>query len=77
MPKLPKYHYICQTRHRVMPIERLSAHHECTDEPSSQGLSLNRSQYGDCSTNYNTPAGKKVVYDWSDAQELEMSKLWL
>lgn len=28
-----------------------------TDEPSSQGLSLNRSQYGDCSTNYNTPAG--------------------
>ena len=28
-----------------------------SDEPSSQGLSLNRSQYGDCSTNYNTPAG--------------------
>jgi hypothetical protein len=27
------------------------------DEPSSQGLSLNRSQHDDCSTKYNTPAG--------------------
>ncbi len=27
------------------------------DEPSSQRLSLNRSQYGDCSSKYNTPAG--------------------
>jgi hypothetical protein len=25
-------------------------------EPSSLGLSLNRSQYGGCSTKYNTPA---------------------
>jgi len=47
------------------------------NEPSSQGLSLNRSQYGDCSTNYNTPAGTKVVYSWSGVQEFEMSKLWL
>jgi hypothetical protein len=34
--------------------ERLS---DRADEPSSQRLSLNRSQYGDCSTKYNTPAG--------------------
>jgi len=27
------------------------------DEPSSRRLSLNRSQYGGCSTKYNTPAG--------------------
>lgn len=29
---------------------------------ASQGLSLNRSQYGGCSTKYNTPAGTQVVY---------------
>jgi hypothetical protein len=29
---------------------------------ASQGLSLNRSQYGGCSTKYNTPAGNQVVY---------------
>jgi hypothetical protein len=34
--------------------ERMS---DIADEPSSQRLSLNRSQYGDCSSKYNTPAG--------------------
>lgn len=29
---------------------------------SSQGMSLNRSQFGGCSTKYNTPAGNWVVY---------------
>jgi hypothetical protein len=29
---------------------------------ASQGLSLNRSQYGGCSTKYNTPAGTQVVH---------------
>jgi hypothetical protein len=29
---------------------------------ASRGLSLNRSQYGGCSTKYNTPAGNQVVY---------------
>lgn len=28
---------------------------------ASRGLSLNRSQYGGCSTKYNTPAGTQVV----------------
>ena len=28
----------------------------------SKGQSLNRSQYGSCSTKYDTPAGIKVVY---------------
>jgi hypothetical protein len=32
------------------------------ERTASQGLSLNRSQYGGCSTKYNTPAGTQVVY---------------
>jgi hypothetical protein len=35
---------------------------------SCQGLSLNRSQYGGCSTKYNTPAGTQVVYRWCEDQ---------
>jgi hypothetical protein len=31
------------------------------ERTASQGLSLNRSQYGGCSTKYNTPAGTQVV----------------
>lgn len=34
-----------------------------TNEPSSRRLSLNRSQYGGCSTKYNTAAGIWVVYE--------------
>ena len=32
------------------------------DESSERGMSLNRSQRGNCSTEYNTPLGTKVVY---------------
>ncbi|KAF6197424.1 hypothetical protein GE061_020179, partial [Apolygus lucorum] len=32
------------------------------DESSELGMSLNRSQRNNCSTEYNTPPSKKVVY---------------
>jgi hypothetical protein len=37
---------------------------------ASQGLSLNRSQYGGCSTKYNTPAGTQVVYRRSEGERV-------
>jgi hypothetical protein len=54
---LPSHWLISKTFRREAPPVRPQP-----KRTASQGLSLNRSQYGGCSTKYNTPAGTQVVY---------------
>jgi hypothetical protein len=44
------------------------------ERTASQGLSLNRSQYGGCSTKYNTPAGTQVVCRRFEGEQVVLPK---